>query len=95
MPASPELKLEIKRLIIDTLKLTDVRPEDIGEEAPLLGADSALKLDSVDALEIIVALQRTYGVHIDDRNLGRFIVKSIATIADFIAQERAKAGSWR
>jgi acyl carrier protein len=90
---SDELKLEIKRLIIDTLKLSDVRPEDIDEEATLLGEDSALKLDSVDALEIIVALQRTYTVHIDDRNLGRFIVKSINTIAEFIAKEQAQAGS--
>jgi acyl carrier protein len=90
---SPELKLEIKRLIIDTLKLSDVRPEDFDEDATLLGSDSALKLDSVDALEIIVALQRTYNVHIDDRNLGRFIVKSINTIADFIAKEQAQAGS--
>ncbi len=93
MPAAPELKLEIKRLIIDTLKLSDVKPEDIDEEATLLGGDSALKLDSVDALEIIVALQRTYHVHIDDRNLGRFIIKSINTIAEFIAKEQAKAAA--
>ena len=92
MPASPELKLEIKRLVIDTLKLNDVKPEDIDEEATLFGSGGSLKLDSVDALEILVALQRTYNVHIDDRNLGRFIVKSIDTIAEFIAKEQSHAG---
>jgi acyl carrier protein len=89
-PPSPELKLDIKRLIVATLKLSDVRPEDIEEDAVLFGNDSALQLDSVDALEIIVVLQRTYGVHVDDRNLGRFIIKSINTMAEFIAREQAK-----
>jgi acyl carrier protein len=92
LPSSPELKQEIKRLIVDTLKISEIKPEDIDEDAVLFGNDSALKLDSVDALEIIVALQRRYNVHIDDRNLGRFIIKSINTMAEFIAREQVKAG---
>ena len=44
MPASPELKLEIKRLVIDTLKLNDVKPEDIDEEATLFGSGGSLKI---------------------------------------------------
>ena len=87
---SQQLKLDIKRLIIDTLKISDIKTEDMADDAPLFDATSALHLDSVDALEIIVALQRTYNVHIDDRNLSRFIVKSVNSIAEFIAGEQHK-----
>ena len=87
---SQQLKLDIKRLIIDTLKISDVKTEDVADDAPLFDVTSALHLDSVDALEIIVALQRTYKVHIDDRNLSRFIVRSVDSIAEFIATEQEK-----
>ncbi len=87
---TPELKLEIKKLILDALKISDVRPEDIDDAASLFENNPVLQLDSVDALEIVMALQRTYGVHIDDQNIGRFIIKSVDTIAEFIAKEKAK-----
>ena len=90
---SQQLKLDIKRLIIDTLKISDIKTEDMADDAPLFDATSALHLDSVDALEIIVALQRTYNVHIDDRNLSRFIVRSVDSIAEFIAAEQEKRAS--
>ncbi len=82
---TPKLKLEIKNLIIDTLKIPDVSPDDIQDDVSLFEEDGPLQLDSVDALEIVMALQRKYGVHIDDQNLGRFIIKSVNTIAEFIA----------
>lgn len=85
---TPELKLEIKNLIIDTLKIPDVSPDDIQDEVSLFEEDGPLQLDSVDALEIVMALQRKYGVHIDDQNLGRFIIKSVNTIAEFIAKAK-------
>lgn len=85
---TPELKLEIKNLIIDTLKIPDVSPDDIQDEVSLFEEDGPLQLDSVDALEIVMALQRKYGVHIDDQNLGRFIIKSVNTIAEFIAKNQ-------
>jgi acyl carrier protein len=88
---SPELKLEIKKLILETLKISDVKPEDIADSASLFENNPALQLDSVDALEIVMALQRTYGVHIDDQNIGRFIIKSVDTIAEFVAKEKAKS----
>jgi acyl carrier protein len=87
---SPELKLEIKKLIIDALKITDVKPEQIDDDASLFENNPALTLDSVDALEIVMVLQRTYGVHLDDRNQSRFIIRSINSIAEFIAREQAK-----
>jgi len=87
---TPELKLEIKKLIIESLKIPDVKPEDIEDSASLFEEDNVLQIDSVDALEIVMALQRKYGVHIDDQNLGRFIIKSVDTIAEFVAKEQAK-----
>jgi acyl carrier protein len=87
---SPELKLEIKKLIIDALKITDVKPEQIDDDASLFENNPALTLDSVDALEIVMVLQRTFSVHLDDRNQSRFIIRSINSIAEFIAREQAR-----
>ena len=84
------LKWEIKELILETLGITDVDMEKIDDEKPLFGSDNALTLDSVDGLEIIMALQRKYGIRIGDQNLARSIIRSINSIADFITQEKAK-----
>jgi acyl carrier protein len=88
--ATPELKLEIKKLILDALKLPDVKPEAIKDDISLFEGGNAIQIDSVDALEIVMALQRKYGVHIDDKNPGRFVIKSVDTIAEFIAKEQEK-----
>jgi acyl carrier protein len=84
------LKWEIKELILETLGITDVDIEKIDDEKPLFGSDNALTLDSVDGLEIIMALQRKYSVRIGDQNLARSIIRSVNSIADFITQEKAK-----
>jgi acyl carrier protein len=84
-----ELKEEIKVLIIESLNIPDVDPRDIEDDASLF-EDENLGLDSIDGLEIVMALQEKYGVRIDDQNQARFILKSINTIAEFIAKERAK-----
>ncbi len=91
MNVSDELKLELKKLVIDTLKIPDVTPDEIDNDENLF--EGRLGIDSVDALELVMALQRNYKVHIDDQNLGRFIIKSINTIAEFIAKEQAKQKS--
>ena len=59
-----DIELELKRLIIDTLMLEDITPDDINSEAPLFV--EGLGLDSIDALELGVALQKKYGVQISD-----------------------------
>ena len=87
---SPELKLEIKKLIMETLNITDIDPEKVDDEKPLFGSDNALTLDSVDAIEIIMALQRTYGVRIADQSLARYVIRSINSIAEFIITEQEK-----
>jgi acyl carrier protein len=83
-----DLKREIKVLILETTKIPDIQPEDIIDDAPLFG--EGLGLDSIDSLEIVLALQQKYGVGIDDQNLARFILQSIDTIAEFVQKEKAK-----
>lgn len=63
MTETNDLALELKRLIIDTLELEDVTPEDIDPDAPLFG--DGLGLDSIDALELGLALQKRFGIKLD------------------------------
>ena len=84
---SEQLINELKELIIEGLHLEDVKPDDIELDAPLFG--DGLGLDSIDALEISVLLDRKYGVKIssgDDRNPE--IYASLKALADFVAAER-------
>jgi acyl carrier protein len=83
-----ELKLEIKNLIMSTLAITDVDVKDVDDEKPLFGGDNALTLDSVDAIEIIMAIQRTYGIRIADQNVARQVISSIDSIARFITEQQ-------
>ena len=78
------LKREIKQLLVESLNLPGVRPDEIDDDTPIF-QNSLLGLDSIDALEIIVALQRKYGVHIDDQNLAREVLRSVSTIAAFVS----------
>ncbi len=64
-----DLVLELKNLIINTLKLEDMTPGDIEDDAPLFG--EGLGLDSIDALELVVALEKTYRVFIPDSEVGK------------------------
>ncbi|MFW5793116.1 MAG: acyl carrier protein [Bacteroidota bacterium] len=82
-----KLKREIKELIIDKLKVTHVTADEVPDDAPLFGQDNPLGLDSIDAIEIILALQQTYNVRIADQNLARVILESVDTIADFLEKE--------
>lgn len=88
-----ELKLEIKKLIIETLSIQDVDPADVDDEKPLFGGGNALTLDSVDAIEIIMAIQRTYGIRIADQGVARQVISSIGSIARFITRERENTPS--
>jgi len=85
---SDELKIEVKKLIMDTLSITDVNISDIDDEKPLFGGNNGLTLDSVDAIEIIMAIQRMYGIRIADQHVAREVVRSIQSIAQFITDNR-------
>ncbi|MDP1621587.1 MAG: acyl carrier protein [Bacteroidales bacterium] len=76
---------------MSTLSIDDINPDDVDDEKPLFGGDNALTLDSVDAIEIIMAIQRTYGIRIADQNLAREVVRSVNSIAQFITEHPADA----
>lgn len=86
---SDELRHEVKQLIVEALLLEEVRPEEIVDDAPLFG--EGLGLDSIDALELAIAVDRRYGVKIeaeDERN--REIFRSVATLAAHIAANKTR-----
>lgn len=83
-----ELILELKKQIIEVLNLEEMKPEDIDAEAPLFG--SGLGLDSIDALELIVLMEKQYGIKLKDPKEGKEIFKSVATMAEYIAHHRTK-----
>lgn len=83
-----ELILQLKKEIIEVLNLEDVKPEDIDENASLFG--EGLGLDSIDALELIVLMEKNYGIRLKDPNEGKAIFKSIAVMADYISKNRTK-----
>ena len=83
-----ELILKLKQEIIEALNLEDVKPEDIDENASLFG--DGLGLDSIDALELIVLMEKNYGIKLSDPNQGKEIFKSIAVMADYISKNRTK-----
>ncbi|HJB43447.1 MAG TPA: acyl carrier protein [Candidatus Coprenecus merdipullorum] len=84
-----ELIQELKNEIISALNLEDVRPEDIDPSAPLFG-DSGLGLDSIDALELIVLMEKKYGIKLDNPAQGREIFTSLDTMAGYITAHRKK-----
>ena len=85
---SPELKLEVKKLILNTLSINDINPEDIDDEKPIFGGGNTLTLDSVDAIEIIMAIQREYGYRIADQQIAREVIRSVNSIAKFLSDQR-------
>lgn len=83
-----ELVLELKKQIIEVLNLEEMTPEDIETDSPLFG--EGLGLDSIDALELIVLLEKKYGIRLANPAEGRAIFKSVGTIADFVSKNRKK-----
>lgn len=81
---STDLKADIKKMIVETLNMQDITPEDIEDDLPLFGGDNTLGLDSIDAIELVMAIQRDFKVRIDDQNLAREVLKDVNSIADFV-----------
>ncbi|MBT9186659.1 MULTISPECIES: phosphopantetheine-binding protein [Zobellia] len=81
-----ELKQELKEKIIEQLNLEDVSVDEIANDDPLFG--EGLGLDSIDALELIVMLDKDYGIRLADPKEGRKIFESIDTMAAYIAANR-------
>ena len=72
----------IKRLIVDSLHLEGIEPEMIEDEAPLFG--EGLGLDSVDALELVVALEKEFGIKIKSQEMGHEVFSSVSSLSQFI-----------
>lgn len=83
-----ELIKELKEEIIEALNLEEMTPEDIDENDALFG--DGLGQDSIDALELIVLLDKKYGIKLANPAEGKAIFKSIATIADYVSKNRKK-----
>ena len=81
-----ELIQKLKQEIIEVLNLEDLTPADIDADAPLFG--EGLGLDSIDALELICLLERTYGIKLKDAAEGKEVFKSVSVMADYIEAHR-------
>jgi acyl carrier protein len=86
----PEIKLEIKKLIIDTLNMGTINPETIQDDVPLLSGDNVITIDSIDVIEVVVAIQKRFSVRMDDQNLVRHIVNTVDTMAEFVFAQQQK-----
>jgi acyl carrier protein len=84
-----ELILELKQRIIEVLNLEEMTPDDIDTDAPLFG-ESGLGLDSIDALELIVLMEKSYGIKLASPAEGKAIFKSVRTIAEYVNENRKK-----
>lgn len=82
------LKAELKAKIIDALNLEEITVEEIGDNDTLFG--DGLGLDSIDALELIVLLDKDYGIKLTDPKEGKSIFHSIETMAAYIKAKRTK-----
>ncbi len=85
---SVQFKKQLKKQIVDFLNLLSVNPDDIKDDEPLFG--EGLGLDSIDSIELIVLLNREYGIVIEDPKAGRKILVDINTMADYIEKNRTK-----
>jgi len=80
---------KIKNLIIQRLKLVDMTSEMIEADAPLFG--EGLGLDSIDALELVLGLEKEFGVIIPDAEVGKKVFQSVRTMAQYVLDQKALA----
>ncbi len=88
MTPKDEMIEKMKRLIITRLKLVEMTPEMIDPEAPLFG--EGLGLDSIDALELVLGLEKEFGVVIPDAEVGKKVFQSVTTMAEYVLEHQVK-----
>lgn len=82
------LKLELKEKIIDALNLVDMTPDDIEDDAPIFM--EGLGLDSIDALELMLLMEKNYGIRLSNPAEGKQVFKSINAMAEYVNANRTK-----
>jgi acyl carrier protein len=87
MNMSEPLHAEIKEAIVRSLRLP-MKPDEIGDQTPLFGPDG-LGLDSVDVLELVLELERSFGVTIENQDTGMQVLRNVETIAAFVRAGQA------
>ena len=78
-----KIEEQLKKLIIEELKLPDIRPEEIEDDDFLFG-EEGLGLDSLDAVEVVVIMKRHFNTEVEDMESSREIFRSVKTLADYI-----------
>lgn len=84
-----QIKKDLKEMLVRDLSLEDVRPEEIKDDEALFG--EGLGLDSLDAVEIVVLLQRNFGLEVKNMDQGKEIFRSVDTLANFIYENKKKS----
>lgn len=92
MPTNTEIRTRIKELIVESLNLEGMEPTEIGDEQPLFGEGEGLELDSVDALEMLVALEQEYGVRIEGQEIDPEAFATVAKLAEMVEELERDAG---
>ena len=87
--SEPDLRAQIKEMLVKNLML-QVTPEQIGDDLPLFGPDG-LGLDSIDALELVVSMEKTFGVGVPNSDVAGKALRTVNTIHDYILEKRAAA----
>ena len=87
--ADDGIRTNLKKLIVTTLNLDGLTPERIADDEPLFG--SGLGLDSVDALELVVALEKEYGISIASHEVDKSVFGSLASLAGFVERRLAES----
>jgi acyl carrier protein len=87
--SEPDLRAQIKEMLVKNLML-QVTPEQIADDLPLFGPDG-LGLDSIDALELVVSMEKTFGVGVPSSDVASTALRNVNTIHDYILEKRAAA----
>ena len=88
MDETKDLKLQLKHMIVETLNLNDVDPAAILNNKALFSGENTITLDSIDGIELIMAIQRNFGVRLDDQNVARNILNTVDSMAEFIVANK-------
>jgi acyl carrier protein len=88
MQDSTNLALDLKKMLIQVCNVKNCTPEDVGDEDPLIGGQGKLRLDSLDAVEIVSALELNYGLRLNDPGEARKVLQTFTTLHNFVMQNR-------